>query len=174
MTASAGIEESMTAELDVEIEGEPESATLTADAVLFSADEAGRPHVLAIRRRWEPFAGLRALPGGIVDLGEDVLAACHRELAEETGLTVATLTFTGVYSAPGRDPRGRVVSFAHAGFVPGLPTPTPASDAVEAAWLRVDRVVNGIAPLAFDHRLIVRDAVALGLRNRWLHTAPPR
>lgn len=47
-----------------------------------------------------------ALPGGIVNWGEDVSTAAKRELAEETGLELIKVRrLVGVYSAPDRDPR---------------------------------------------------------------------
>lgn len=47
-----------------------------------------------------------ALPGGIVNWGEDVSTAAKRELAEETGLELIKIRrLVGVYSAPDRDPR---------------------------------------------------------------------
>ena len=50
--------------------------------------------------------GLWALPGGMVDWGEDVPSAVRRELAEETGLELVKIRrLVGVYSAPERDPR---------------------------------------------------------------------
>jgi len=59
--------------------------------------------IVLIRRRDN---GLWALPGGIIDWGEDVATAVKRELAEETGLEVVNIRrLVGVYSAPDRDPR---------------------------------------------------------------------
>lgn len=50
--------------------------------------------------------GKWALPGGIVDWGEDIPTAVRRELAEETGLELVRIRrLVGVYSAPDRDPR---------------------------------------------------------------------
>lgn len=50
--------------------------------------------------------GKWALPGGIVDWGEDIPTAVKRELAEETGLKLVKIRrLVGVYSAPDRDPR---------------------------------------------------------------------
>ncbi|MEB3291608.1 MAG: NUDIX hydrolase [Synechococcales bacterium] len=50
--------------------------------------------------------GLWGLPGGMVDWGEDIPTAVHRELAEETGLQVKQINrLVGVYSSPDRDPR---------------------------------------------------------------------
>ena len=59
--------------------------------------------IVLIRRRDN---GKWALPGGIVDWGEDVLTAVKRELAEETGLELVKIRrLVGVYSSPDRDPR---------------------------------------------------------------------
>jgi ADP-ribose pyrophosphatase/8-oxo-dGTP diphosphatase len=50
--------------------------------------------------------GKWALPGGIVDWGEDIATTVRRELAEETGLELVKIRrLVGVYSAPDRDPR---------------------------------------------------------------------
>lgn len=59
--------------------------------------------IVLIRRRDD---GLWALPGGMVDWGEDVPSTVRRELMEETGLELVNIRrLVGVYSAPDRDPR---------------------------------------------------------------------
>lgn len=59
--------------------------------------------IVLVRRRDN---GRWALPGGIVDWGEDIPTTVRRELAEETGLEVVKIRrLVGVYSAPDRDPR---------------------------------------------------------------------
>lgn len=59
--------------------------------------------IVLIRRRDN---GRWALPGGMVDWGEDVPSAVQRELMEETGLELVKIRrLVGVYSAPDRDPR---------------------------------------------------------------------
>lgn len=131
---------------------------LTADVVAL-ARIGGARHVLLIRRGSEPFAGSWALPGGFVDEGERPEDAARRELAEETGITYAgALTLVGVYGDPGRDPRGWTVSVAYSAFfdVPGAAA--GGDDAAEARWFPLD----GLPPLAFDHREIVADAVSRG------------
>jgi ADP-ribose pyrophosphatase YjhB (NUDIX family) len=44
--------------------------------------------VLLVRRGTEPLKGHWSLPGGLIELGEPLLAAVVREVREETGLTV--------------------------------------------------------------------------------------
>lgn len=47
-----------------------------------------------------------ALPGGMVDWGEDIPTTIKRELTEETGLELVQIRrLVGIYSAPDRDPR---------------------------------------------------------------------
>lgn len=137
-----------------------EIANLTADVVLFGLAERTTPCVLLIRRGWDPFEGHWALPGGHVNANEPTEAAAHRELAEETGLRIGSVEPVGVYAAPGRDPRGRYVTFAYATTVGTLSPqlmPTAGDDAARAAWVSVAKALDSL-PLAFDHRQIVRDA----------------
>ena len=63
--------------------------------------ETGRLQVLVIERK---DSGQMALPGGMVDEGEDIAATVARELSEETGAKLsfkgATVLFTGVVDDP--------------------------------------------------------------------------
>ena len=49
-------------------------------------DDAGR--VLLIQRGQPPAEGSWSIPGGRIEFGESMVAACQRELREETGLEV--------------------------------------------------------------------------------------
>src|SRR3982751_844502 len=113
---------------------------------------------LIITRANPPFRGERALPGGFLRGGEDIPDAAVRELGEETGLdgNALHLEQVAVYGAPGRDPRGRIVSVAYLAMMPDLPLPTAGSDARTAAWMPVGDVLG---TLAFDHDVILGDAV---------------
>lgn len=140
----------------------PETARLTADVVLFG-ERDGQIYVLMIRRGWEPFAGHLALPGGHVDTGEDTEDAAHRELAEETGLRLGRLEYVGVYATPGRDPRGRYVTFAYTAMLTHTPEPTAGDDATAAEWVLVDEALATATELAFDHKQIIHDALRVAL-----------
>ncbi len=128
------------------------SPRLTVDCAAF--DPSGR--VLLIRRGRPPFEGAFALPGGFVAAGETVEEACRREFREETGLDAGDLTLVGVYSEPGRDPRGPVVSIAFATRIPPQ-QPEGGDDAAQAMWIDDWRTRT----LAFDHAQILSDAARL-------------
>ncbi|GHJ47720.1 NUDIX hydrolase [Catellatospora sp. TT07R-123] len=115
-------------------------------------------NVLAIERAKPPFQDQAALPGGFLREGEDLVQAAWRELREETALDGETLHLEqlGIFGAPDRDPRGRVVSVAYLALAPNLPVPTAGSDASAAQWRPVADVTGC---LAFDHDEIL--AVAL-------------
>ena len=55
------------------------------------------------------------MPGGGVEIGESLTVALHREILEETGLTVAITRYIGVYSDPLETslvyPDGRVLHY---------------------------------------------------------------
>ena len=128
----------------------PETPKLMVDVVIPS--ERG---IVLIRRGGEPFVGQWALPGGFVEVGETVETAAAREAAEETALAVELAGLVGIYSDPGRDPRGHNVSVAFLARVLGGEL-AAASDAAEVAVLD-----PGTVELAFDHRRIVDDALTL-------------
>ena len=129
----------------------PETPKLMVDVVIPSED--GK--VVLIRRGSEPFEGEWALPGGFVEVGETVEEAAVREAAEETGLAVEVARLVGVYSDPERDPRGHNVSVAFLARVLSGEL-AAATDASEAALLDPSSF-----ELAFDHRKILDDALAL-------------
>ena len=125
---------------------------LTADCVVVNA--CGE--VLLVRRGNDPYRGCWALPGGFMEMDESIEQCAVRELREETGLeaTVDALRLVGVYSAPGRDPRGRTVTAAYAFRLPDGQQPVAGDDAAEVRWWPLE----ALPPLAFDHAQIISDA----------------
>lgn len=127
------------------------TVSLTTDIALFTLRE-GVLHLLLIERGIAPFKGKWALPGGFVVDGESLEACARRELAEEAGVEDVYLEQLYTFGAPGRDPRGRVVTVAYVGLVPSDELkPVGGSDASRAAWHSAD----ALPPLAFDHAEIV-------------------
>jgi len=119
----------------------------TVDAVI--TDER---KILLVKRRFEPYKGLWALPGGFVEKNETVEQAVEREAFEETGVRIKIAKIIGVYSTPKRDPRGTI----SVGFIA-----TPLSkelkwdvEVEEVKWFTLDE----LPPLAFDHADIISDA----------------
>ena len=106
--------------------------------------------LVCVRRRHEPFRGMPALPGGFVELGESVETAVVREVQEETGLETRVVRLVGVYSEPGRDPRGHTVSVVFA-LEPTGGTLDAGDDADAIVLVDPDR----LPALAFDHATIV-------------------
>lgn len=64
--------------------------------------------VLLVRRGTEPGRGRWALPGGLVEPGEEVERAAVREVREETGVRVRLQGLLGVYDLIKRDNKGRL------------------------------------------------------------------
>ncbi len=139
---------------------------LTADIAVF-AEAEGRLRLLMIRRGGHPFLGCWALPGGFADEGETIEQTAARELEEETGIRGLSLSFVGVYSAPGRDPRGWTVSCAYTVLLPdGLIEAEAGDDAADVCWAEVKQDNDAVSVVlpdngapAFDHAQIIADAV---------------
>lgn len=127
---------------------------VTVDLVVLTTGDAG-PAVLLVRRGSEPFAGRWALPGGFVDIDEDLADAAYRELEEETGIgaDAVHLEQLGAFGEPGRDPRGRMVSTAYLAVGADLLEVRGGSDASDARWWPVVDALG--QELAFDHRTII-------------------
>jgi 8-oxo-dGTP diphosphatase len=132
--------------------------SVTVDCVVFGLDlEAEDLKILLIQRSGRPFAGMWALPGGFVDMGETLEQAAKRELQEETGISRLYLEQLYTFGDPGRDPRDRVITVAYYALVKLTDHTIKAdTDASDVAWFGV----SDLPRLAFDHAKIV--AMALG------------
>lgn len=130
--------------------------SVTVDCVIFGLDEGSLLKVLLIKRLREPYKDFWALPGGFVDMEEDLETAALRELEEETGLKDVFIEQLFTFGNPGRDPRGRVISIAYFALVNlSRYKVKAASDAKEVKWFEV----NNLPKLAFDHDTILRIAI---------------
>ena len=129
---------------------------LTTDCVIFGYESGQSLKVLLIQRAHDPFEGQWALPGGFVEMEEELSTAALRELEEESGVKDVFIEQLYTFGRPGRDPRGRTVSVAYFALVhlPDHPI-RAASDAREVKWFSIDQLPE----LAFDHAEIVRVAI---------------
>jgi 8-oxo-dGTP diphosphatase len=129
---------------------------LTVDCIIFGLDETGRLKVLLIQRAKNPYKDHWALPGGFVDMDEDLEAAALRELKEETGVENIFIEQLYTFGTPGRDPRGRVVSVAYFALVNLAEHKLGAdTDAQDVRWYALDE----LPVLAFDHAVILETAI---------------
>lgn len=111
-----------------------------------------RVDILLIQRDKPPYEGYWALPGGFVDMNENLPEAAARELVEETGIRGIDLQQLHTFGTPGRDPRGRTVSVVYMGWLKDSDIYGRAGDDARAvAWFPLDE----LPPLAFDHHEII-------------------
>ncbi len=133
------------------LEGGPRHPRVAVDGILVT-----RGKLVAIRRKYPPFKGKLALPGGFVEYGEKVEDAVLREFEEETGLKTSIERMLGVYSAPDRDPRGQVISVVFILKREGGKLRS-GSDAESVELVDPERVEG----MAFDHAGIIEDYLSL-------------
>ncbi|MFX1494782.1 MAG: NUDIX domain-containing protein [Promethearchaeota archaeon] len=125
----------------------------TADAVIQDDNQ----NIILIKRKYAPFKGKYALPGGFIKYNEDPKQAVIREVREETNLAVEIINKIGVYDQKGRDPRGKIVSTAFkCRVVRDLSRMAGGDDAVSAEAIPIDKIRT--MDLAFDHKKILKDA----------------
>ena len=128
---------------------------VTTDCLIFRKMELGWS-LLLIERGNEPFKGCWALPGGFLEMEEDLDACAARELQEETGLTGISLHQLCAFGAPKRDPRHRTISIAFWGIDDTQQQAVGSDDAAQARWFVLDQLPS----LAFDHELIIQKALS--------------
>ncbi|GAB4325660.1 MAG: hypothetical protein Kow0069_31800 [Promethearchaeota archaeon] len=129
-----------------------------ADCVV--VDDEGR--VLLVQRRYPPYKGLWALPGGFLLPGETPTAAAKREAREEADADVEVVREVGHFDRPGRDPRGRVASTAYLCRLKNLGS-RRGDDALDVRSFTPGEVEE--LRLAFDHKEILEQAGVLEKRE---------
>ena len=125
---------------------------VTVDAVVFSLS-GDKTQVLLVNRGREPYKGKWAVPGGFIEMDEELKDAVARELAEETGLTGVHLEQMRTFGTVGRDPRGRQISITFTGIATtGQDKIRPGDDAAKARWFDIENLPEN---LAFDHEEMI-------------------
>jgi len=130
---------------------------VAVDAVVFGYSKKDGVSILLIQRKYEPYKGSWAIPGGFILDDESLEEAVKRELLEETGIELKYLEQLYSFGKPGRDPRQRIISIAYLGLVKTTQyTELKAStDAENAQWFSIDKLPR----LAFDHKDILHTAI---------------
>ena len=116
----------------------------TTDTVVFSykdeqALKEGRLKVLLVKRGNHPSIGCWALPGGFVNLRENLEDTARRELQEETGVSGLPVEQFACYGDYQRDPRARIITSAYLSIVKESDVSVEAGDdAADAAWFEIE------------------------------------
>ena len=122
------------------------------DAII--EDDEG--NLVLIKRKYPPYKGYFALPGGAVEKGETPKKALIREIKEETNLDIAIRDKVGVYDEPGRDPRGNVHSTAYKCKIIGgkekMKSGDDSEDVISISLKELRKL-----KLAFDHKKMLED-----------------
>ena len=142
----------------------------TTDMVLFSyageKPDTDALKVLLVCRKNHPSIGYWALPGGFVELYENLEDTARRELEEETGgkgLPVEQFACYGDYQ---RDPRARVITTAYFSLVNEKEVRVKAGDdAADAAWFTVKLKKGESRDVTTDAAVIKKEDFSLELEN---------
>jgi 8-oxo-dGTP diphosphatase len=91
---------------------------LTVDAAVFTILDK-RLKILLVKRKYSPFAGKFALPGGFVMIEESLEDAAARELQEETGVEGIYLKKLPSFGDVGRDQERRIITVPFLALIDG-------------------------------------------------------
>lgn len=117
-----------------------QTPSCTTDAVIFSyegesCETIDGLKVLLVKRSNHPSIGYWALPGGFVNLKENLEDTARRELEEETGVKGLVMEQVAAYGDYDRDPRTRVITTAYMALVRRTDVKVQAGDdAADAVW----------------------------------------
>lgn len=124
--------------------------SVTVDTLIFTVKEKmtanyrklpkKQLYVLMIKRKDHPCLGEWALPGGFINLDENLEDAAFRELKEETNLDALYMEQLYTFGDKARDPRTRIISVSYMALVPELYQGElrAGDDASDAKWFKVD------------------------------------
>jgi 8-oxo-dGTP diphosphatase len=135
---------------------------VTVDSIIYRRNVEGIFEVILIKRRNEPFKDKWALPGGFIELDEELEQAAKRELFEETGIEHNSLQQLFTVGTVGRDPRQRTISIIYSGSLISETMEIKAGDdATAAKWV----AITNLPQLAFDHNKIIHKAFTEYINN---------
>ena len=120
-----------------------QTPSCTTDAVIFA--HSGKLEkcleglkLLLVKRSNHPSIGYWALPGGFINIKENLDDTARRELEEETGVKGLLMEQIATYGDYDRDPRARVITTAYMSLVDEKDVKIQAGDdAADAVWCEV-------------------------------------
>lgn len=133
----------------------PQNIKVAVDIVIFTVRDNALK-VILIQMKKEPFTGMWAFPGGLIDPKESLDDAARRELAEKAGVKNVYLEQLYTFGDPKRDPYGRVISVAYFALINSrnikLTTTSKYSD---IGWVDIQKLPK----LAYDHKNMAKYAL---------------
>jgi 8-oxo-dGTP diphosphatase len=148
---------------------------VTADILVFKHKESFHAvetglKLLMIKRKNHPSIGYWALPGGFVEIREDLETAARRELEEETHLSGIAMEQIYTWGEYWRDPRARIITTAFLALVDESIAPIEAGDdAEDAAWMDVTLKEIEVVPVVINQRKKLKSVFHLVLENEEKH-----
>ena len=145
---------------DLQARLDPRVPVVAVDVAIVTVLEGGLK-ILLVKVKKKPYAGLWALPGGIIRSTESLDGAAHRELARQTGVKNVYLEQLYTFGEVRRDKTRRAVSTVYFALLnPGGPGPKTSPKYAGVNWF----LVNALPSLAYDHAKVIQYAVQ---RLRW-------
>ncbi len=150
--------------------------SVTVDMLIFTVTEEDNDNyrllpdkvlkLLLIKRGEHPFQGQWALPGGFVDINENLDEAAYRELKAETNIDHIYMEQLYTYGDVDRDPRMRVISTAYLSLVDSSLLNIQANDdAVDAKWFNVSYKLIDEVRITKENGYIVERRFQLNLNH---------
>lgn len=128
-----------------------QNPSVTADILVFQKEQKFNSlenglKLLMIQRKNHPSIGWWALPGGFVEIHEDIDKAAARELWEETGLTDIAMEQLHTFGKEDRDPRTRIVTVAYLALLEAEREVIAGDDAAKAEWfsLQIEKIAEEV------------------------------
>ena len=106
--------------------------------IVFNADQ----QVLLIKRNQPPAMGMWSIPGGKLEAGESMSAACRREIKEETGLDTEIQNIVAVVERRIENFHYVIIDYLALLADQQNVKPTAQSDVAEAAWISLDDLAS--------------------------------
>ncbi len=138
---------------------DPTEIRLSVSAVVWRGAPGGELLLMqrSDNRHW-------GLPGGYVEIGEGVAAACAREVLEETGVRISVGRLVGVYSDPARQVidygggrRVHAVNLCFEARATGSAAATTPHETLASGYFAAGALP---APLVPIHEIRIHDALA--------------
>ncbi|PLS19765.1 ADP-ribose pyrophosphatase [Bacillus sp. M6-12] len=152
-----------------------EKPSVTTDMLIFTvADKQAKKNnrklpekelkVLLIKRKDHPFIGKWAIPGGFMNMKEDLEVTAERELKEETNVENIYMEQLYTWGDVNRDPRMRVVSTSYMALVDSSKLNVKAGDdAEEAKWFSIKRNVLDVTREQVDGKVKISKKIDIQL-----------